>query len=92
MIDSATPPTARWIIFPRMTGIEFAQTLARQLNLPPLEETEIAALLELASVAAHGSERLAAPLCTYLAGRSGRPLDDVHTAVNRLIDKSPPGG
>jgi hypothetical protein len=69
-----------------MTGIEFAQTLARELNLPPLEEAEITALLELASLAAHGSERLAAPLCTYLAGKSVKSLDDVHTAVNRLIE------
>lgn len=67
-----------------MTGEEFAQALAAELGLPPLDDHEIAALLRLASIAAHSSERLAAPLCTYLAGVAGRPLDEVHEAVGRL--------
>jgi hypothetical protein len=54
-----------------MTGEEFAQNVARELGLPPLTEEEIATLLQLASTAAHSSERLAAPLCTFLAGRAG---------------------
>lgn len=67
-----------------MTGQEFAQALARELGQPELEDAEIGALLKLASVAAHSSERLAAPLCTFLAGRSGRPLGEVQAAVARL--------
>lgn len=53
-----------------MTGQEFANAVARELGLPDLSEDEIGQLLKLASSAAHGSERLAAPLCTYLAGRT----------------------
>ena len=68
-----------------MTGEEFAQALAADLGLPPLSEEEIGGLLALASVAAHASERLAAPLCTYLAGRAGRPLDEVRAAADRLV-------
>lgn len=67
-----------------MTGEEFAQALARDLGLPGLERDEVGALLKLASTAAHASERLAAPLCTYLAGRAGRPLDEVQAAAQRL--------
>lgn len=64
-----------------MTGEEFAQAVAADLGLDPLTEEEIATLLKIASVAAHSSERLAAPLCTYLAGRAG--IDAVCAAVER---------
>jgi hypothetical protein len=65
-----------------MTGQEFAQQVAAELGLPPLTEEEIGALLKIASVAAHSSERLAAPLCTYLAGRAG--IAEVRAAVERV--------
>jgi hypothetical protein len=65
-----------------MTGEQFAQQVARELGLDPLTEDEIGALLKVASVAAHSSERLAAPLCTDLAGRAG--IDAVRDAVDRL--------
>jgi hypothetical protein len=64
-----------------MTGQEFAQQVARELGLDPLSDEEIGALLKIASVAAHSSERLAAPLCTYLAGRAS--IDEVRGAVER---------
>ena len=67
-----------------MTGEEFAQEVARKLGLAPLTEREVNAILDIASVAAHSSERLAAPLSTYLAGRSGRSLDDVMAAVQAV--------
>lgn len=71
-----------------MTGEEFAQALARELEQPALSRQEIDGLLALAGKAAHSSERLAAPLCTFLAGRSGRGLDEVRAAVNRLAGGS----
>ena len=67
-----------------MTGEEFAEAVARELGLDPLTEEEIGALLKVASVAAHSSERLAAPLCTYLAGRAG--ISAVRDAVERVKD------
>jgi hypothetical protein len=69
-----------------MTGQEFAQAVAKQLGLAPLDGDEIDELLTIASNAAHASERLAAPLCTYIAGKSGRPLADIHTAIDRVIE------
>ena len=66
----------------RMTGEEFAQAVARELGLEPLSDEEIGTLLKVASLAAHSSERLAAPLCTYLAGRAG--IDEVRDAVDRV--------
>ena len=64
-----------------MTGEQFAQHVARELGLDPLTEEEIGTLLKIASVAAHSSERLAAPLCTFLAGRAG--IEEVRAAVER---------
>jgi len=67
-----------------MTGHEFARALARHLGLPSLTEPESEQILELASVAAHSSERLAAPLCAFLAGRSGRSIGEVTAAARRV--------
>lgn len=71
-----------------MTGRDFAAALAAELGLPGLEEDEIEALLALASTAAHASERLAAPLCTFLAGRSGLPIADVAAAADAVRARS----
>ena len=67
-----------------MTGQEFARQVAIALGVEPLSDGEVDLLLATAGVAAHASERLAAPLTTYLAGRSGRDLEEVRAAVQRL--------
>ena len=67
-----------------MTGRDFAAALATELGLERLEEDEVEAILRLASVAAHSSERLAAPLCTYLAGRAAVGLDEVAAAADAV--------
>ena len=50
---------------------EWISTFAARLGLEPIAQADIDALLDLASVAAHTSERLAAPLTCYLVGRAG---------------------
>lgn len=52
---------------------EFAQTL----GLDPPTGAEVAALLDIAATAAHTSERTAAPIACWLAGRSDRSLDEL---------------
>ncbi len=54
-----------------MTRDEWIGELARRLGAEPPSEEEIEALLELARVAAHSSERTAAPLACWIGGRSG---------------------
>jgi len=54
-----------------MDAQEWLTTFADRLGLGPLAQADIDALLDLASVAAHTSERLAAPLTCFLVGRSG---------------------
>jgi hypothetical protein len=48
-----------------------------RLGLEPPSEEEAVALLDLAAVAAHSSERTAAPLACWVAGRSGRPAAEL---------------
>jgi hypothetical protein len=52
-------------------GREFVAALAAQLGVEPLDDATIETLLDLAGVAAHSSERIAAPLACYLVGRAG---------------------
>jgi len=59
-----------------MTGNDWIIAFAAELGIEPLDETEVEALLDLAGVAAHASERLAAPLTCYLAAKAGvSPID-----------------
>jgi hypothetical protein len=67
-----------------MTGQEFARQVAHALGVESLTDDDANAILAMAGVAAHASERLAAPLCAYLAGRSGRSLADAREAVARV--------
>ena len=71
-----------------MNGREFADEVARALGVDPLSDDDADLLLGTAGVAAHASERLAAPLTTYLAGLSGRPLDEVRAAVQAISERS----
>lgn len=54
-----------------MTGKEWITTFAGALGCPPPDDATIETLLELAGVAAHASERIAAPIAAFLVGRSG---------------------
>ncbi len=53
------------------TGTEWIGAFAAALGVPPPDDETAEVLLELAGVAAHASERLAAPLACWLVGRSG---------------------
>jgi len=50
---------------------EWLASFADRLGLDELSQSDIDTLLEIASIAAHTSERLAAPLTCYLIGRAG---------------------
>ena len=78
------------------TAAEWVALLAAELGLEPLSPRTQAEVLGLARDVAHGTERKAAPLASYVAGRyvecavkSGRDVDaalhDVSEAVERLL-------
>ncbi|MEV4420903.1 DUF6457 domain-containing protein [Patulibacter sp. NPDC049589] len=67
-------------------------TFAEEVGSPPPSAAEVTALLDLARHAAHRSERQAAPLACWIAGRTGRPVAEVLALVEldpRLC--APPG-
>ncbi|MDX6691188.1 MAG: hypothetical protein QOG15_2645 [Solirubrobacteraceae bacterium] len=67
-----------------MTAEEFLTAFAAEIGAPPPTRDEMDALLEVASVAAHASERVAAPLACWMGGASGRPAGDLLAAAQRL--------
>lgn len=69
-----------------MTGAEWIAAFAAELGVSPLGEAEIEALLDLAGVAAHASERLAAPLTCYLVGQAGMAPTEALALARRMVD------
>ncbi len=54
-----------------MTAAEWIAVFAERLGVEAPDERTRTELLELAGAAAHASERIAAPLACWLAGRAG---------------------
>jgi hypothetical protein len=64
-----------------MTATEWVGAFCEQLGLEPPDEATTAQILRLASVAAHASERTAAPVACYLAGIAGKTLAEAERAA-----------
>jgi Domain of unknown function (DUF6457) len=64
-----------------MTAREWIESFCEQIGVEAPDEATTTQILRLASVAAHASERTAAPVACYLAGSSGRPLDELERAA-----------
>jgi len=64
----------------RMTRQEWLASFAVLLGVEPPDEQTVATLLDLAGVAAHASERTAAPIACWLVGSAGL---DAATALER---------
>jgi hypothetical protein len=60
-----------------MTAEEWISSFAVRLDAEPPSADEANEILRLAGIAAHASERIAAPLACWMAGRAGRPLGDL---------------
>ena len=58
------------------TGKAWIHEFAARLGVAPPSEAEFEALLDIAGVAAHASERIAAPIACFLTGKSGRSLSE----------------
>jgi Domain of unknown function (DUF6457) len=67
-----------------MTADEWIGAFATEIGIDAPSEEQVGELLELAAEAAHASERIAAPLACYMAGRSERPLDELRAAAERV--------
>lgn len=60
------------------------ERFAEALGVPAPTPEEVDMLLGLAGIAAHASERTAAPLSTWLAGRAGVSPQQAKAAAERL--------
>ncbi len=58
------------------TATDWLAAYSERLGLPAPTQQEVDTLLELAGVAAHGSERIAAPIACWLVGRTDLTPDD----------------
>lgn len=56
---------------------EWLAEFCARIGVEPPSDEEVVALLDLAATAAHSSERTAAPLACWVAGRNGRPAAEL---------------
>ncbi len=76
-----------------LTQEEWIRRFAEALGMSPPSTEEVDLLLGLAGVAAHASERTAAPISCWLAARAGVDSATALAAAERLaeeIDRSDP--
>jgi hypothetical protein len=59
-----------------MNATQWIAAYADQLGVEPPTAAEFKAVLDLAAEAAHGSERIAAPVACWLSAKAGRSLEE----------------
>ena len=69
-----------------MTRDEWIVAFAEQAGVERPSADEVRELLELAGTAAHASERTAAPLACWIAGRAGLSLPELRAIAERVGD------
>jgi Domain of unknown function (DUF6457) len=67
-----------------MTAQEWISAFARELGVEAPGDDEFNAVLDLAAVAAHDSERVAAPAACWIGGASGRSLEELQEVAKRI--------
>lgn len=67
-----------------MKADEWLAAFAAEIGADAPDEETTAELLDLAATAAHASERIAAPIACYMAGRDGRSISDLRAAAERV--------
>ena len=70
-----------------MTAAEWIQAFCEEIGADPPSEADSEAILRLAAVAAHASERIAAPIACWVAGASGRSLADLEEVAEGLASE-----
>lgn len=69
-----------------MTAEQWIEAFAEAIGRSAPDEDEVNAILELAATAAHSSERTAAPVAAWLAGASGKSLQEANEIAARVPD------
>jgi len=69
-----------------VTADELLERLSVRVGVPAPTPAERRTLLAMAGVAAHASERLAAPLACWMAGRAGLTAEEAARLVDEVVD------
>ena len=67
-----------------MTAEEWIAAFAAAVGAEPPTPEEVERILALASVAAHSSERVAAPVACWIAGRAGLDLEQAQEEASQV--------
>lgn len=67
-----------------MSAEEWVRLYAEEIGEEPPSKEEFAEVLRLAAAAAHASARQAAPVASWLAGRTGRPIAELAAIAERM--------
>jgi Domain of unknown function (DUF6457) len=63
---------------------DWVAEFAELVGIERPDRARMGAILKLAATAAHASERTAAPMACFIAGASGRPLDELNEIAERV--------
>jgi hypothetical protein len=67
-----------------MDSREWIDAFSTRLGVTPPDDATVEALLDLAGVAAHASERTAAPITCWLIGQAGLGIDEARRLADEL--------
>jgi hypothetical protein len=70
-----------------MTAADWIQDFCEEIGVPTPSEAESEAILRLAAIAAHASERIAAPIACWLGGASGKSLAELQAVAESLASE-----
>jgi Domain of unknown function (DUF6457) len=67
-----------------MNAREWIDAFAAEIGADPPSNDEVKEILDLAAVAAHSSERIAAPVACWIGGKVGASLAELQVAAERI--------
>lgn len=67
-----------------MNAREWIDAFATEIGAESPSDEQIEAVLDLAAVAAHGSERIAAPVACWVGGNAGVSVAELRAAADRV--------
>jgi hypothetical protein len=67
-----------------MNAREWIDAFAGEIGADPPTNDELKQILDLAAVAAHGSERIAAPVACWMGGTVRASLEELQAAAERV--------
>jgi hypothetical protein len=74
-----------------MNANDWLAAYAEKLGVPAPSKDELKDVLDLAGEAAHASQRIAAPVATWLAGKAGLELDEAMRLAKEVPSDGPDG-